>query len=99
MRQLFQSALLGRHHRLLMVFSMLMMILLTFASQLEIVALGIICAKGPDFFELFAPIQEGKLEKTPEVGWESVKNRSVATGSNSHWQRDQGRYGPIPFGI
>ena len=67
MRRLLQTALLARRHRFLVCISIVSMILLTFASQLEIVTLGIITHKGPDFFELFAPIQEGKLQKTGRV--------------------------------
>lgn len=50
MRRLLQTALLARKHRFLVLFSILAMIALTFASQLEIVSLGIITRKGPDFF-------------------------------------------------
>jgi putative ABC transport system ATP-binding protein len=75
MRRLFQTALLGRQHRLLIVFTIVAMIFLTFASQLEIVALGIITRKGPDFFELFSPIQNGKIQKSQEVEWKDVQPR------------------------
>lgn len=51
------------------------MVLLTFASQLEIVALGIVTNKGPGFFELFAPIKDGKLQHVKEVSWENVESR------------------------
>lgn len=51
------------------------MILLTFASQLEILALGIITKKGPDFFELFAPITEGKLQKVDKISREDISKR------------------------
>jgi ABC-type multidrug transport system fused ATPase/permease subunit len=75
MRRLFQTALLGRQHRLLIAFTIIAMVCLTFASQLEIVALGIITRKGPDFFELFAPIQDGKLQRSQTVFWEDVQTR------------------------
>lgn len=75
MRRLFQIALLGRQHRFLILFTISAMILLTFASQLEIVALGIITRKGPDFFELFAPFEEGKLQKSQEITWDEVQAR------------------------
>ncbi len=75
MRHLFRTALLGRQNRLLIACSIVFMILLTFASQLEIVALGIITRKGPDFFELFAPVKDGKLQKNQEVNWEHVQER------------------------
>lgn len=75
MRELFKTALLGRKLRILVVFSIIFMILLTFASQLEIIALGVITKKGPDFFELFAPIKNGKLEKKQIVRWQDVQTR------------------------
>lgn len=75
MRRLLQTALLARQHRLLIAFSIIAMVLLTLASQLEVVALGIITRKGPDFFELFAPIEEGKLQKSQEINWKEVQTR------------------------
>lgn len=75
MKQLFQTALLARQHRLLILFSIIAMIFLTLASQLEVVSLGIITRKGPDFFELFAPIEQGKLVNTHQVSWEEVETR------------------------
>ncbi len=75
MRRLLHIALLGRQHRLLILFTIAAMILLTFASQLEIVALGIITRKGPDFFELFAPFEKGQLHKSQEITWDEVQTR------------------------
>lgn len=75
MKRLFQIALLGRQHRWLTGFTILAMMLLTFASQLEVVALGIMTRKGPDFFELFAPIDQGKLQKNQQVDWDEVQAR------------------------
>lgn len=75
MRRLLHIALLGRQHRLLILFTIAAMILLTFASQLEIVALGIITRKGPDFFELFAPFEKGTLHKSQEITWNDVQAR------------------------
>lgn len=75
MRRLFRIAFFGRPHRLLIVFTILSMIFLTFASQLEIVALGIITRKGPDFFELFAPIENGELAKESEVSRARLEKR------------------------
>jgi ABC-type multidrug transport system fused ATPase/permease subunit len=75
MRRLFQTALLARQHRFLIAFTIVAMILLTFASQLEVMVLGIITRKGPDFFELFAPIHDGKLQKSREVDWKDIQGR------------------------
>lgn len=75
MKQLLRIALLGKEHRLLLGFMVISMILFTFASQLEIMALGVITRKGPDFFELFAPLQEGKLTRGQEVEWKEIPVR------------------------
>lgn len=75
MRQLIQTALLSRKHQLLIGFSILAMLLLTFASQLEVVALGIITRKGPDFFEVLAPIKNGKLHNNGQVEIDQVTAR------------------------
>lgn len=75
MRLLFRTALLGRQHRGFIALTILSMILLTFASQLEIMALGIITKKGPDFFELFAPIENDKLQRNLKVTWPDVQTR------------------------
>ena len=64
---LFKTALLGRLHRYLIGLTIVFMILLTFASQLEIMALGIITKKGPGFFELFSPIEDGTLRYQASV--------------------------------
>ena len=60
MKKLLQTALSERVNRRILVFIVFLMCLLTMASQLEIFALGMITKKGPNFFELFAPIQERK---------------------------------------
>lgn len=75
MKRLFQTALLARQHRLLILFSIVAMICLTLASQLEVISLGVITRKGPDFFELFAPIQNGRLEKVDQITWQEVETR------------------------
>ncbi|MBA3721937.1 MAG: ABC transporter ATP-binding protein [Parachlamydiaceae bacterium] len=75
MRTLLRTALFGRPHRILIGMMILSMVLLTFASQLEIVALGIITKKGPDFFELFSPIKDGNIERSPAISLEDVEKR------------------------
>ena len=64
MKRLFQIAFSKRAHRMLILMTLVTMCLLTFATQLEILTLGIITKKGPEFFELFAPIRDGSLERT-----------------------------------
>lgn len=75
MRRLFTIAFSNHHHRFLIALTITAMCLLTFASQLEIFALGVITKKGPDFFELFAPSKNGKLERSETVTKEQLDTR------------------------
>lgn len=59
----------------MLFFVVLTMCLLTIASQLEIFTLGVITKKGPDFFELFAPIEKGKLQRVDSLTLNDVVNR------------------------
>ena len=63
MKELFKAAFGKHRHTFLLSMTIVAMCLLTFASQLEILALGIITKKGPDFFELFAPVKKGVLQR------------------------------------
>lgn len=74
MRTLFRSAF-AQGHRLLIAFTLIAMCLVTFANQLEIFALGVITQKGPDFFELFAPVKEGKIVTTDSLTFEQVEEK------------------------
>lgn len=86
MKKLLQSALAEKVNRRLLVFIVLLMCLLTIASQLEIFALGVITKKGPNFFELFAPLNEGKLEKVDAISWQDMQNRWNQIDSMHHGQ-------------
>lgn len=67
MKYLFKLAFRDWRHMPFVLLTILMMCLYSFSSQLEILAYGIISNKGPDFFKLFAPISDGKLEPGLEV--------------------------------
>jgi ABC-type multidrug transport system fused ATPase/permease subunit len=83
MIKIFKIAL-GRHkYSALIGFIVSAMILLTFASQLEILALGIITKKGPDFFELFAPEKNGRLEKVDFITHDQLEKRFNEIDSNN----------------
>jgi ABC-type multidrug transport system fused ATPase/permease subunit len=75
MKLLFKTAFQNHKHRALLFLTILTMCLLTFASQLEIFAVGVITKKGPDAFELFAPVKEGKLIKSNVITKEDFKIR------------------------
>lgn len=63
MRRLLLIALKNRTYRFLIIITILLMCLLTLASDLEIFALGVITRKGPDAFELFSQKKEGVIQK------------------------------------
>lgn len=67
MKYLFRLAFRDSRHVPLVVLTILMMCLYSFSSQLEILAYGILSNKGPDFFKLFSPVEEGSLHITSEV--------------------------------
>ncbi|MEI8365150.1 MAG: ABC transporter ATP-binding protein [Parachlamydiaceae bacterium] len=75
MKRLFGIAFKQRKYRIRIIVTMVAMLLLTFASQLEIFTLGVITKKGPEFFELFAPIQDGHLVRTNAVTHDQMELR------------------------
>lgn len=75
MKRLVQIAFSHSKYRLLLSITLVAMCLLTFASQLEIFTLGVITKKGPEFFELFAPLEDGKLIKTDIITHEQLERR------------------------
>jgi ABC-type multidrug transport system fused ATPase/permease subunit len=78
MRRLFRIAFQHRKHRFLIFLTLIAMCFLTVASQLEIFTLGVITKKGPEFFELFAPIEDGKLKRTNKITHEEMEERFQA---------------------
>jgi ABC-type multidrug transport system fused ATPase/permease subunit len=75
MKYLLAMALKNRRHLILLIGTVFSMLFLTVASQMEIGALGVMASKGPDFFELFAPIKEGTLEKGDFVHHSDLETR------------------------
>lgn len=75
MKQLFRIAFQRKSYRSLFCLIIISMCFLTLASQLEIFALGVLTQKGPDFFELFAPVKDGKLQKNSIVSKQEVDAR------------------------
>ena len=68
MKRLFAIAFRNPIHRWLVGLIVVAMCLLTIASQMEIFTLGVITQKGPDFFELFAPMKDGRLDPSESAG-------------------------------
>lgn len=75
MNKLFKIAFSNLKHRVLIILTIVFMILLTFSSQLEMFAVGVLTKKGPDFFELFAPNESGVLETKDSVSRDQLINR------------------------
>ncbi len=75
MSLLFRIAFKNHKHKFLLAITALAMCFLTLATQLEIFAFGVITTKGPDFFELFAPVKGQTLEKTATVSREDLDQR------------------------
>lgn len=75
MKQLLLTAFRNRKHRFLLLLTLLSMCLVTIASQLEIVSIGVITQKGADFFELFAPVNEGAIIPADAISKEEMEKR------------------------
>lgn len=75
MRRLFRIAFQQQRHRFLIFLTLIAMCFLTVASQLEIFTLGVITKKGPEFFELFAPIEDGRLQRTQAISRQELDQR------------------------
>ena len=95
MRRLFSIAFQHHQHRFLIFLTLIAMCFLTVASQLEIFTLGVITKKGPEFFELFAPIENGQLTRTPEITHQQMDQRFLqmdTSGSGVVTQDDASRF-------
>lgn len=75
MKKLFLTAFKIKKHRCLFALLLLSMALFTIASRLEVVAIGVITKKGPDLFELFGPVQDGKLIVADTITKEQLQTR------------------------
>lgn len=100
MRLLLKTALQSRKNGYLLLFTLLLMCLLTLASQMEIFSVGIITKSGPGFFELFGKHEQGalRIEKVSKeellAKWEQIdtKNEGYITLSevNSYLGKKKG---------
>lgn len=95
MRRLFSIAFQHHQHRFLIFLTLIAMCFLTVASQLEIFTLGVITKKGPEFFELFAPIEDGQLVRTQEITQLQLEQRFQqmdTSGAGVVTQEDASRF-------
>jgi putative ABC transport system ATP-binding protein len=75
MKRLIKTALAQPRYIALLLFSLAAAFVFTAASQLEMFSLGVITKKGPDFFELFAPIKNGELKPQSYVSKKLLDER------------------------
>ncbi|MEM1282945.1 MAG: ABC transporter ATP-binding protein [Chlamydiota bacterium] len=95
MKQLISAVLKTSKIKPLIIFTVFSMILLTVASQLEIFGLGVITKKGPDVFELFAPVKDGVLVPADQITIGEIESRwstITATGSDVISREDAKRF-------
>ncbi len=83
MKQLLKIALGKSHYITLFAFSMIASLLFTFAGQLEMFSLGVITKKGPDFFELFSPMQNNHLISSNSVSRDMLDSRFNAIDTSN----------------
>jgi len=83
MKQLFKIACGKSHYFTLFAFSMIFSLLFTLAGQLEMFSLGVITKKGPDFFELFAPLKNNLLTPSNQVDKSILEERFQALDQNN----------------
>lgn len=84
MRLLIKAAIQNRKHFWLLGFTLIAMVFLTIASQVEMFSLGVMAKTGPDFFTLFSPEHNGKIETLDAITLEQVQQKWQqidATGS------------------
>lgn len=95
MNQLLLFAFKTPRYIIFLLLTVLAMCSLTIASQLEVIAIGVLAQKGPDFFDLFSPVQDGEIKKSSEVSKPFLEQRWKeldATGKGYVTQEDTIEY-------
>jgi ABC-type multidrug transport system fused ATPase/permease subunit len=88
MKKLFKIAFENRKNRLMLFLTVVAMCFLTVASQLEILAIGVITQKGPEFFDVMSkstmqPSDEiSKLEAIERINQMDADNKGFITKSD-----------------
>lgn len=75
MKHLFSLIFSKRTYWKLIALAFSLSLAFSIACQLEMLALGIITKRGPDFFELFAPKVNGKLVTTRNITYDELQKR------------------------
>lgn len=82
MKLLLRAAFLNRKHLLLLIITLVTTVLLTLSNYLEVLCLGVVTKKSPDFFQVFGPIENGTLSKATAVSKEDLEARWVALNAS-----------------
>ena len=83
MKDLFKTAFAKPQYVILLVITLIASLLFTVAGQLEMFSLGVVTKKGPDFFELFAPLKNNELTPDNKVSKELLDARWKAIDSQN----------------
>lgn len=75
MKLLLQLAVRNRKHLSLLIATLLTLLALTIASQMEMFALGVMSNSGADFFTLFAKESEDHLHSQNSISLEQIKEK------------------------
>jgi ABC-type multidrug transport system fused ATPase/permease subunit len=78
MKLLLRAAFLNRKHLVLLIVTLLMTILLTVSNYMEVLCLGVVTKKSPDFFQVFGPVEDGTLSKATEISKQDLDTRWAA---------------------
>lgn len=93
MKQLFLSVFKNPKHRALFIFTVVAMCALTVATQLEVLSIGVMTKKGPGVFELFAPMQDGALQRVDQIDRTTLDQRwnEIAGADSSVMTKEEAR--------
>lgn len=75
MKLLMRAAFQNRKHFYLLALALFMTICLTASSYLEVLALGVLTKKSPDFFQVMGTVNEGVLSKASQVSKDAFEER------------------------
>jgi ABC-type multidrug transport system fused ATPase/permease subunit len=73
MKLLFKAALQHRKRFFLLIVAVFFMIFSTMGAKLEMLAFGAVTKSGPDFFALFSPDQNGRVETVDAITYQDMQ--------------------------
>lgn len=94
MNRLFRTAFRNKKLYFLLILCLLAMGAATITSYMEMLSLGIITKKAPSIFELFGPVENGKLTSAPTLSLKAVESRweQIASGNQEITPADVTQY-------